>query len=72
MQTPLSFASIFMKDAQGAESNEKSIFRFLFFELSWKLIENWGTKMTITRKIKNGKNLKFEFSFDSAHSASLM
>ena len=27
---PLSFAPVFMKDAQCAESNEKSIFRFLF------------------------------------------
>ena len=31
---PLSFDPIFMKDAQCAESNKKSIFRFLFFELS--------------------------------------
>ena len=37
----LSFAPIFMKDAQCPESNKKSIFRFLFFELSWKFIENW-------------------------------
>ena len=31
---PLSFAPIIMKDAQCAESDEKLIFRFLFFELS--------------------------------------
>ena len=40
---PLSFNPIFMKDAQYAKSNEKSIFlffQFLFFELSLKLIEN--------------------------------
>ena len=36
---PLSFDSIFMNDAQCAESNEKSIFWFLFSELSWKFIE---------------------------------
>ena len=29
-----SFAPILMEDAQCAESNEKSVFRFLFFELS--------------------------------------
>ena len=53
-----SLSFIFMKDAQCAESNEKSIFRSLIFELSRKLIENWGdlsTKITITRKIKIGK-----------------
>ena len=60
-QTPhLSFDPVFMDDAQCAETNENSIFRFfryLFFKLSWKFIENWGdlsTKMTITRKIKIG------------------
>ena len=58
MQTPppfLSFDPTVMKDAQCAETNEKSIFQFLFFELSWKFMENWGhlsTKMTITQKIK--------------------
>ena len=48
----LSFAPVLIEDAQCAESNEKSIFRFLFSELSGKFIENWGvlnTKMTITR-----------------------
>ena len=55
---PLSFDPIFMEDAQCAETNEKSIFPFLFFELSGKFIENWGdlsTRMTTTRKIKIGK-----------------
>ena len=33
---------IIMKDTQCAKSNEKSIFQFLFFELSWKFIENWA------------------------------
>ena len=34
------------------KSNEKSIFLFLFFELPWKFIENWGvlsTKMTVLK-----------------------
>ena len=55
--SPLSFYPIFMGDAECAETNEKSIFRFLFYELSWKFIENWvifSTKMTITPKIKIG------------------
>ena len=55
---PLSFDPVFMEDAQCAETNEKLIFRFIFFELSWKFIENWGdlsTKMTIAREIKIGK-----------------
>ena len=38
-----------MQTQLGAESNEKSIFRFLFFLSSRKFIENWGdlsTKIT--------------------------
>ena len=53
--TSLSFDPVFMDDAQCAKTNEKSIFRFLFFELSWKFNENWGglsTKMTKTRKMQ--------------------
>ena len=51
-------SQIYMKDANCAETNEKSIFRFLFFELWWKFIQNWGdsgSKMTITWIIKIGK-----------------
>ena len=65
MQTPLPFSFFipfsWKMDAQCAESNKKSIFRSLFFELSWKFIENWQfllqkwPKMTITQKIKIGK-----------------
>ena len=44
-RTPsLSFDPTFMKDAQCAETNEKTIFRllrFIFLKLSWKFIENW-------------------------------
>ena len=40
MQTPVSFDPVFMKDAECAETNKKSIFRFMFFELSWKFSEN--------------------------------
>ena len=32
--TPLSFDPVLMDDAQCTETNEKSIFRFLFFSLS--------------------------------------
>ena len=43
MQTSLSFAPIYMKDAPSAESIEKSISRFLFFEL-WLIVFTiyWG------------------------------
>ena len=47
-----------MKDAECAEKNGEyslKILRFLFYELSRKLIENQGddvTKMTIIQKIK--------------------
>ena len=61
-----------MKDAKCAESNGKSSFQCLFFELSWKFIENCGllcTKMTITGQIKIGK---IDFSFISAYCASSM
>ena len=75
MQTPsLSFVPIFMKDAHSAESNEKSIlrfFQFLFFELSWRFIENWQfwvQKYHIT-KTKNGK---IYISLVSTHSASFL
>ena len=48
-----------MKDAQCAETNEKeTILRFLFLEFrenSWK-IDNFLSKMTITRKIIIGKS----------------
>ena len=47
-----------MKDAECAETNAISIFRFLLFTLSLKFIESWGdlsTKMTIIWKINIGK-----------------
>ena len=74
---PLStqFSPVLMKDAECAKSNKKSIFLFLFFELSLKFIENWGDfqyKNDLNSKNKNLKNLKFDFSFDSANSASFM
>ena len=50
---PLSFDPIFMKDAECAESNEKSIFRFLFFEL-------WLIVFTIYQKITYQKELFFK------------
>ena len=70
MQTlPLSFAPIFMKDAQCVESNKKSIFRFLFFELSWKFIENWQFLVQNDYNSKN-KNLKLGLFFYSADCSS--
>ena len=55
---PLSFALIFIKDSQCTKSNEKSILWSLFFEISWKFIENWlfsSIKMTITQKKKKSE-----------------
>ena len=62
---PLRNGYIYMKDAHGAESNEKSYFwpiRFLFFELCSilysKFIEIWSilsTKTSISEKIKIAK-----------------
>ena len=67
---PLRFTPVLMKDAQCAESNENWIFLFfwiLFFELSWKFIENWGdlsTKMTTyNSKNKNRKKSDTWFFF---------
>ena len=68
MQTlhPLSFDPVFMDDAQCAETNEKLIFRFLFFE-SWSFLYS---KLPIfdeffdhNSKNKNRKNLKIGSSF---------
>ena len=36
---------------------------FLFFESSWKIHRKLGTKITITRKIKNGEEIWFFFRF---------
>ena len=68
----LSVACVLMKDAQCAEFNEKSVFQFLFFELSLKFVENWDSfEYKNDHKLKN-KNWKIYFSFVSAHSASFM
>ena len=66
---PFSFSPIIMKDAKCVESNEKSIFRFLFFEFSWKMHRKLGYKNDHNAI---NKNLKFNVSFDSADSASFM
>ena len=83
VQTPssptLSFAPILMEDAQYAETNEKSIFRFLFFEL-WSILysksieqlTNYEYKNNHISQTKNQKNWKTDFSFVSTHSASFM
>ena len=67
---------IYMKDAESAKTNEKSIFRFLVFEL-WsilysKLIEKLTNFEYKTDHISKTKNRKIDFSFISAHSASFM
>ena len=48
---PLSFAPIFMKEAHSAESNEKSIFRFLqflFFQL-WLIVFTFKKKKKLCK-----------------------
>ena len=55
---PLKSDQIFMKDAECAETNEKSIFPFLFSEYgenSSKIDPILNKKMTATRKIKFGR-----------------
>ena len=61
------------------KKNNAKILRFLFFELSWKIHRKLGwwrqkndQKMTITRKIKIGINLKLGFSSYSADCSSFM
>ena len=80
MQTPpLRNSFNLIEDARCTETNEKSIFLFIFFEL-WsilysKLIENGqilSTKTAICQETKIRKNRKIDFSFISAHSASFM
>ena len=62
MQIPcLSFDSVFMVHAQCAETNEKSISDINFSSYREKFIENWGTKMTITRNIKIWKLIFHSF-----------
>ena len=54
---------IFMKDAECAETNEKSNFRFLFFRVMVNFYSkhpNFWRIFTIIRKIKN---LKYDFLF---------
>ena len=61
-----------MKDVQCAESNEKSIIGFLFFELSPKIHRKLGYKNNHNTKNKNRKNKKIGLSFDSVHSVPFM
>ena len=56
------------KYAIWAETNEKSILRFLFSELWWKFIENWPYfehKNDHNSKNKNRKNHISDFNFPS-------
>ena len=58
-----------MKDAEYVETNEKSTFRFLFFEL-WSLmyLKLHQFSMNFHDNAKN-ENRKIDFLFDSAHFA---
>ena len=66
-----------MKDAECAESKKKDISDFFDFcfsgygESSAKF-DNFEYKNYHISKIKNRKNLKIDFSFVSAHSASIV
>ena len=71
-----------MKDAESAETNEKSIFQFsdfLVFEI-WSFLYSklvnffmiFEYKIDYNSKIENHKNRKIHFSFVTAHCASFM
>ena len=55
-----------MKDAECAETNEKSIFDFYFSSYG---NPKFSMKFHDNSKNKNRKNLKYDFSFVSVHSA---
>ena len=66
-----------LKDAEYAETNEKSIFkilRFLVLRYGHFCTQNWQFSMNFHHNSnnKNGKNLKYDFSFDPALWASFM
>ena len=61
---PLRIAPIFMKDAHSAETNEKTIFRFLFFQVMANCIHNlqcddWIFKCVTNQKKSRLKVVKF-------------
>ena len=65
---PLSIDPTFMEDAQEGETKGKTIFRSLFFELSWKIHRKlgcWRPKNDDNSINNNQKNLKFDFFSDS-------
>ena len=76
MQTPLPTEVIrFLWKILNVLKNEKWILRFsrfLFFELWWKFIENWPYFEYLNDRHSKNKNRKYDFSFNSAHSASFM
>ena len=64
MQTPLPplrIGQIFMKDAEYAETKQKSYFRFLFFKLWGKFIENWPFFEGKNDHNSRDKNLNIDF-----------
>ena len=63
-----------MKDAESAESKEKSNFRFFFSSCGHFCSKNCQFSMNLyeNSENKNKKNQKIDFSFVSAHCASFM
>ena len=56
---PFSFDPVFMVDAECVDKMKNEIHFFSVFYFSSyreKFIKNWGTKMTITQKIKSEKS----------------
>ena len=63
---------IYMKDAECVETNEKSIFRFWFFEL-WSFLYSKQPQFSMNfHDNSKNKNQKIDFSFDSVHYASFI
>ena len=78
---PLSFAPIFMKDAECVETNKKLIFRFFRFLFYYfpsyghfctQNIVNFQWIFTYNSRNKNRKKILYRFSFVSAHSSSFI
>ena len=66
---PIQKCSSLRKDAEYAETNEKSIYDFLFFE-SWSFLYSkcgkFSMNFTYNSKNKNRKCILFRFSLNSA------
>ena len=69
---PLSFASVLMKDAQCAESNEKINFPFFIFRFIVKFHRNLDCFEYKNDRNSKNKSRQIDYSFISLHSASFM